>query len=567
MVRIVSIGEQDITSKGGNLNGQRLLIRRTARILAASRLILAVVFLTAVRFDPNHVPWAGGLIFWLLSIYLIWSFAVAVIAWRDWWWDFRLAGTAHAIDIAVFISAVYLTEAGHSYGSSPFIAFTTLMLITAMARWGTRAVASTGIALLAGYAIAGGLLGAAGGTIDTYQFVRRIANMAALVLMMRWFGSDMRVPLVDTMPEPDGIPGKRNDQLMAAALGFARDTFHAHGVAIALIGQDEAGHDLYRQGDGGLQQQRLDRTGLADGLAADVDAMLFDVARRRRITVSRDGELLAENGAFDLALADLCQASSGIIARLSCARGDYLVLIWGLPVVSIDDLPAVRAVADEVAMALDREEMATLAQSIAVANVRNSVARDLHDSAAQFLAGTLFRLEALRRWIREGRDPETEILAMRASLRQEQAQLRSLIDRLRLGIEADRSIDIVADLASLIRELGDHWHIATTIGAQDRPLPVSIELAHELRLLIREAVANAVRHGQCSRVDLVIERASDGTLQVSIDDNGKGFDACGHGSYPRSISERIAALGGQLRIDSCAAGVRLDIALPLRIAA
>ena len=98
-------------------------------------------------------------------------------------------------------------------------------------------------------------------------------------------------------------------------------------------------------------------------------------------------------------------------------------------------------------------------------------------------------------------------------------------------------------------------------------MPVSIELAHELRLLIREAVANAVRHGQCSRVDLVIERASDGTLQVSIDDNGKGFDACDHGSYPRSISERIAALGGQLRIDSCAAGVRLDIALPLRIAA
>jgi signal transduction histidine kinase len=530
-------------------------------------MLLATVFLMAVLLDPGHVPQAGGLIFWLLSCYLIWTGFLAAIAWRNWWWDFRLARPAHAIDMAVFISGVLLTEAGHSYSSSPFIGFTVFLLITAMARWGKQAVVLTGIVLVASYTLAGVAMLAAGGAIDGYQFARRIANMIALALMMAWFGADVRGPLIEPMPEPDGIPGKRTDRLLACAVAFARETFQARGVAIALIDQDGAGYDLACETDGKLCRQRIVPGPFTDDLGADTDAMLFDIAHQRRIAADSDRQLRADHGPFVLALADLCQIQSGIVARVPCARGECLLLVWGLPVASIDDLPVIRALAREVGLALDREEMAVLAQSLAIGHVRSALARDLHDSAAQFLAGTLFRLEALRRWIREGRDPETEILAMRASLRQEQIQLRSMIERLRLGLETARSIDIVTELDTLMREIGAHWHIATSVDGASRPLPVSIDLAHELRLLVREAVANAVRHGQCSRVDLVIEQAPDGTLQVSIDDNGKGFDADDHNVYPRSISERIAALGGHLHVDSCAAGVRLDIALPLAIAA
>jgi signal transduction histidine kinase len=289
--------------------------------------------------------------------------------------------------------------------------------------------------------------------------------------------------------------------------------------------------------------------------------------RDRRIMAFADGRLNSANEPFTYTMADLCHVSNGIMARLSSAKGQSLLLVWDMPVSTIDDLHVVRALAREVGLALDREEMATLAQSIAVSGVRNALARDLHDSAAQFLAGTLFRLEALRRWIREGRDPETEILAMREALRHEQVHLRSLIDRLRLGLLPDRSIDLVIELEALISEMGQHWNIATTIHAPSRPLPVSVDLAYELRLLVREAVANAVRHGQCSKVELAVERSPEGLLQVSIDDNGKGFGTNESHFHPRSISERIAALGGQLQVASGATGVRLDIALPAQIAA
>ena len=546
--------------------GQRLLIRRTARLLTASRLMLVTAFVTAILLDPDHVPQAGGLIFWLLRLYLAWAGFLAVTAWRNWWWEFRLARPAHAIDITVFILAMFLVETGHSY-ASPYLAFTAFLLITAMARWGKQAVALTGIVLVGSYALISGLEVAIGAQVDAYQLARRVANMAVLSFMMSWFGAGVRVPLIDPMPEPDGIPGKRNEHVMASALDYARSTFNAQGAAIALLDRDETGHTVFRTIDGRVDHQRVDPSMLSDDLDTDTDAMLFDSARQRRIASSSDRLLRARQGPFGSAMADLCQVQTGLIARLSSAKGDGLLLVWGLPIVSLDDLPVIRALAREVGLALDREEMVELAQSVAVGHLRNALARDLHDSAAQFLAGTLFRLEALRRGIREGRDPETEILAMRGSLRQEQAQLRSLIDRLRLGGETDRSVDIVAELDALMRELGNHWHIGTTLDAPIRPLPVAIDLAHELRLLVREAVANAVRHGQCSRIGLMIEPAPDGSLQVSIGDNGKGFDADDCGVYPRSISERIAALGGELRIDNGAAGVRLDIALPPRIAA
>jgi len=70
-----------------------------------------------------------------------------------------------------------------------------------------------------------------------------------------------------------------------------------------------------------------------------------------------------------------------------------------------DDLPVIASLSREVGLALDREEMAVLAQAMAMAGVRNALARDLHDSVAQLLAGTLFRLKALRRWVRAGGDP------------------------------------------------------------------------------------------------------------------------------------------------------------------
>jgi len=544
-----------------------MLIRRTPKILAMSRAILATAFLAAVWVEPSQPRHTAGLAYTVLALYLGWSALMATISWRSWWWDFRFARAGHAIDITVLLAAVFLTETGNGDFSSPFTAFTAFLLITASLRWGRKGVVTTALVLLIGYGIAGGVVYRLGAAIDAYQFCRRLIYMIPLSLMMVWLGADERVARLAGIPEPGGIPGKRRKQVLAAALSFARRTFHSRGAAIAVVTSEEPWVDLYRDIDGVFTHERIGPEACPEDLGPDIDATLFDITRSRRIVSFTDHHLVPMGGPFAYALAETCEVPRGLLGRITSASGHGQVLVWGVPDAGIDDLPTIGVLGREIGLALDREEMALLAQSIAVSRVRNALARDLHDNVAQFLAGTLFRLEALRRWIREGGDPDAEILAMREALRNEQSELRLVIDRLRRGVEGDRATDIVAELETLMAEMGNHWRIATTLNADCRPLPVSIGMAHELRQLVREAVANAVRHGQCNRVDLVLERTQEGLLQISIGDNGHGFPATNRAQRPRSISERIEALGGQLRIASCTTGVRLDIEVPLPIAA
>lgn len=541
-----------------------MMIRRTAKVLAMSRAILAAVFLVAVWFEPVHKVRSDAPVFVLLSLYLAWSGLLAMVAWRSWWQDFRLARVFHAIDIAVFIVAVVLTEAGNSYFSSPFIAFTAFLLITAMTRWGQRGVILTALVLVFSYGLAGWLFVGIGRAIDMYQFGRRLSNMVALSLLTTWIGADVRVTRLSPIPEPGGIPGKRQNEMLAGLLAFARSTFHARAAAIAVTSGEEPWIDLYRDIEGVFTHERVGPGALVEDFDPCADAALFDSARNRRIVAFSDQPLTAVRGPFGHALADVCHASDGLLARIVSTGSHGQVLVWGMSAACIDDLPVVASLAREVGLALDREEMAVLAQANAIAGVRNALARDLHDSVAQLLAGTLFRLEALRRAIREGSDPDGEVVAIRDALRGEQAQLRTMIERLRRGVDGDRTTDLVGEMATLMTEMGNHWQIATTVNCTCKALSVPIGIAHELRQLVREAVANAVRHGQCSLVNLALDNAKEGLLQISIGDNGKGFPATGRTLRPRSISERIDALGGQLRIASCVSGVRLEIELPLR---
>jgi signal transduction histidine kinase len=90
--------------------------------------------------------------------------------------------------------------------------------------------------------------------------------------------------------------------------------------------------------------------------------------------------------------------------------------------------------------------------------------------------------------------------------------------------------------------------------------------------MLAEAVANAVKHGKADRMTINFER-SPHTLNVNIDDNGKGFSGLS-GTYenellstmekrPRSIYERVQELGGRMTLFTSPKGSRLQIQLPL----
>ncbi|MBA4354186.1 MAG: histidine kinase [Novosphingobium sp.] len=535
------------------------LTRRTGRVISTGRAILALSFLLALWLDPV-VPVRGGPGgYVLISTYLLWTALLMVIAWRSWWFDFRLAPLAQGVDILVFLAAVYFTESPFSEFQSPFLAFAAFLLVSAMVRWNWRATAATAVVLLFANLVFGLLMLQMGLDIDLYRFSRRTAYMILLSGILIWLSISRGGGRTITFSEPPGLLGERRDRLLDSALVLTASALGARQVVLAFAASEEPWIEIRRLTTDGIAVERLGPAEFGDELHSPQPTALFDIAKCRLLSFENPG-FTTWSGPLHSRLAEMCGVNEGIIVPVQSVTGYGHLMAWDCVALSADDLAILRALADQIGHALDREEMANLARSAAEAGVRHAVARDLHDSVAQFLAGTLFRLEALRRWIREGNDPEGEIDSIKNALRREQGQLRLLIERLRRGEEGDRRTEIADELRALLSEAGTHWHIETNLVLPDRPLPVSVQLSHEIRQLVREAIANAVRHGKCRKVRVELNDEH-GMLNLSITDDGIGFPKGPGAIRPRSISERVEALGGQFRLDSTAKGARLDIAI------
>lgn len=529
-------------------------------MIATGRAVLALTFLLALWLDPV-VPVRGVTLgYALVSSYLLWTALLMIIAWRSWWYDFRLAPVAQVVDILMFLSAVYFTESPFTEFQSPFLAFAAFMQVSAMVRWNWRATALTALVLLSTNLAFGITLYQMGLDIDLFRFSRRTIYMIVLSSILIWLSMSRGSGRTVAFAEPPGIPGERRDLLLDSALRATAATLGAEQVALAFAASEEPWIEMRRFTAKGIVTERLAPEGLADELLGRRSTAIFSRSRKRQLALAEDGGLEALDGPVESRLADLLGADEGIIAQVQSVTGSGHLVAWDHKNLSFDDIALVRALADEIGHALDREEMARLARSAAETGVRQAVARDLHDSVAQFLAGTLFRLEALRRWIREGNDPEGEIDSIKNALRREQGQLRLLIERLRRGQEGDRRTEIGEELRDLLAEASGHWHIETELVMDQRPLPVSVQLSHEIRQLVREAVANAARHGKCGKVKVELSEQA-GHLNLAITDDGKGFPQIPNAPRPRSISERVEALGGRFELHSDGAGTRLAIAL------
>jgi signal transduction histidine kinase len=222
-------------------------------------------------------------------------------------------------------------------------------------------------------------------------------------------------------------------------------------------------------------------------------------------------------------------------------------------------------VAREVQAAFDRHTAMVLNHETALARSRDALARDLHDNVAQSLAGAALRLEGLRKSIRAGHDPDAEILQLKEALRAEQKEVRGMIDRLRYNEQVIPVTNLPASIARLVTELSANWGVSIGLVSDDA-IELPATLAYEVSNIVREAVANAVRHGSAEAIKVSLRRDID-WLTIAINDNGSGFPAGTGTEAPRSIRERVARHGGTIAVKTGVSGTLLKIGLPMGEAA
>jgi signal transduction histidine kinase len=180
----------------------------------------------------------------------------------------------------------------------------------------------------------------------------------------------------------------------------------------------------------------------------------------------------------------------------------------------------------------------------------------------QFLAGAAFRLEAMKRSEAAGRELTPELNELKELMLQEQVELRSFITALRSGSQVELA-ELARDLQTLANRLSRQWNVQCSFSLDEKDIMVPARLHLDAQQLVREAVANAVRHAGAKNVSIRLAGEEEGVTLDFINDGATYARGPDGDRMPKSIKERVEAAGGGVEISRGMGVTKISVSLPL----
>ncbi len=182
---------------------------------------------------------------------------------------------------------------------------------------------------------------------------------------------------------------------------------------------------------------------------------------------------------------------------------------------------------------------------------RTRLGRDLHDGVIQSLYAAGMGLTSIRSQLNLGQtEAAARLEQTRAALNETIHDLRNFIN----GLEPESlKMQSFTQAVTALLEVVQGLRPLQTAVSIDETLAYQLTLAQRVHALqiAREAVSNALRHGDATRVTIAL-RSSGESVEFEVTDNGRGFDPAtapaGHGLG--NFTERAHELGGQLTVTS-----------------
>ena len=530
-------------------------LQPSGRVIAGGRLLLACLFLVAVWTESGQPTPAHGAAYALLVAYAVWSIGVTLFVWNDWWNDARLAAPAHVIDVAVFMIMLYTTE-GYA---SPYYTFFIFILLAAAIRWGWRETAITAAAIIAVYFAVGLLLGDSP-RFEAERFILRTGQLFIISAILVWFGANHWVawPRFRLAGHDAGAPG--GNSFDAALQAGMTATGASRGL---LVWREPADPDMaviqLPKGSAGTA-----RVAALPDLPA---ALLFDI-RKDRVLMRADASrwrFLRASEALPPDFSPLVGDGAGLAIPFAGGTIEGLVIFEEVNMLSTDHLDIAPQLSRDLAARLQETALFASAEERSMAKARVAVARDLHDSVVQFLAGLGFQLEALTRSPQATGSLGKTLTELKEAVMTEQRHLRAFIRGLKTGGPVSLRT-LSRDCDSLCDLLARQWSIECGFSGLSGPGSVPMSTQLDVHHLVREAVANAARHGQASKVRVSLSR-EDGGIRLTVEDDGSGFaaatDAGGEFAAPASLGGRVREAGGEIGVSSAPGETKVVIRLPV----
>jgi signal transduction histidine kinase len=199
----------------------------------------------------------------------------------------------------------------------------------------------------------------------------------------------------------------------------------------------------------------------------------------------------------------------------------------------------------------------------AESEVRRRVADSIHDGPIQELIGLDMILSAARNKTHDAEVGELIEEARDLVSHNVRALRDEIID---LGPYAFKEITFATAVEACLPVWQRRYGLEVRLAIERVELPP--EVANDLFRIAQEAVVNAGRHAEASRVELSL-RTVDSQVELRVADDGKGFDGARPASEPghlglQSMRERAELMEGELEIESSDRGTRVLVRAPLR---
>ncbi len=552
---------------------------RAERLIAGGRIVLSVSSLLAVWLDPTEPSRHAAVAYALLAAYAGYSLVIAALAFRSYALLLEMRLPTHAADLVMAVLVMFFTEGP----TSPFFLYFVFAMLSAAIRWGRAGTFWTAVVSLAaffglGYYFAAILEEPA---FELNRFILRgvyLGVVASLLGYLGVFDERLRREIATLAKWPRRIPADGRElvreilERIAGILGFSH---------LLLVWEDEeepwiylaswtaAGCQWLREPAGSYEPLVAEPLTEASFLCADAGAA------SPRVTFTAEGHLRRLR---EPPVHPGLRARFGIRSVLSWRlRGESFhgrLFALAKPVRGLDQLLVGEILAWQAAAHLDQLRLLRRLREAVALEERVRLARDLHDGIIQSLTVATLRLETFPRLLET--DPGAargEIHSLQELLASEQRELRSLVRDLK-PTSGSWPLRAEAGLAARLDELRErierHWDLRVELAGNFRETVLPETLARQIHRILHEAVINAARHAEASvvRVGLWVDGRR---VRIEVADDGHGFPF--EGDYnlpsllaadlgPASLRDRIASLGGSLRLRSSREGSRLDISVP-----
>ena len=183
---------------------------------------------------------------------------------------------------------------------------------------------------------------------------------------------------------------------------------------------------------------------------------------------------------------------------------------------------ALSYLAELVATVMDRQKAEVLSARLLVVEEQNRIANEIHDGVSQHLFSVVYALHALsqKKGLLQEWEVQKQLSLIKKTANQAAKDLRASIYRISPNKRGEQVF--LAGVASYLEDLAKLNNINVEFLPEGSEDSLSPALRKALYRIIREATSNAVRHGKCDSIKVVL-KMSPVRFSLQVIDDGQGF--------------------------------------------